>query len=408
VKALSSFSAILFLACVGVPGVKAQDPAIQEIINAVSVDSLVATVRVLSGEVGSQNGGTTDTIYSRWRTAPGNALAAEYLRQRLASLGLTTQRHEFLSFFGVKGANILAEQRGEHFPPQKYIVCGHFDSCTDSNNVVAPGADDNASGCAAVLEVARLLSRYRTAYTVTYAFWDQEELGLVGSYAYAKQARDRGDSILGVINLDVIGYDSDNDSLMAIVGIKQLGDTLSQVNDLCGVGLKCSWALEYPFATSDHQSFAWENYSSVWIAESPFDHSPYHHTSTDRLEYFNLSYFYRMAKLAAGSIAFLAGIQGALAVPPVKHVSQTYTLDQNYPNPFNPTTVISYQLPVASDVNLVVFDMLGREVSVLVNERRETGVYQVKFDGLNLSSGVYLYRLAAGDRLMARKMILMK
>jgi hypothetical protein len=67
---------------------------------------------------------------------------------------------------------------------------------------------------------------------------------------------------------------------------------------------------------------------------------------------------------------------------------------QNYPNPFNPSTTIKYELPKATEVRLSVYDILGREVSVLVNEKKEAGVHEVKFDGSNLSSGVYFYRLS--------------
>jgi len=86
----------------------------------------------------------------------------------------------------------------------------------------------------------------------------------------------------------------------------------------------------------------------------------------------------------------------------------TIGLRQNYPNPFNPTTVIRYQLPEVSDVKLVVYDMLGREVSVLVNERRDAGVYEVKFDASELASGVYLYRLQAGDFVQSRKLLILR
>jgi hypothetical protein len=79
-------------------------------------------------------------------------------------------------------------------------------------------------------------------------------------------------------------------------------------------------------------------------------------------------------------------------------------LAQNYPNPFNPSTTIRYELPAASEVRLSVFDMLGREVSVLVNERREAGVHEVRFDASGLSSGVYLYKLQAGDAVQTRKL----
>lgn len=70
-----------------------------------------------------------------------------------------------------------------------------------------------------------------------------------------------------------------------------------------------------------------------------------------------------------------------------------FTLKQNFPNPFNPKTTITYQLPVSSDVNLKVFDITGKEVAVLVNQKQNAGTYEVAFDGSNLSSGVYFYKL---------------
>ncbi len=87
---------------------------------------------------------------------------------------------------------------------------------------------------------------------------------------------------------------------------------------------------------------------------------------------------------------------------------QAYALSQNYPNPFNPNTVVSSQLPVASHVRLVVYDVLGREVAVLVDERRAAGTYRDSFDASGLASGVYFYRLVAGDFTAIRKMILLK
>ena len=83
-------------------------------------------------------------------------------------------------------------------------------------------------------------------------------------------------------------------------------------------------------------------------------------------------------------------------------------LEQNYPNPFNPSTTITYELPRASFVTLSVYDMLGREVSVLANERREAGVHEVKFNGSGLSSGVYLYRIQAGTFVQTRKLLFLR
>lgn len=95
-------------------------------------------------------------------------------------------------------------------------------------------------------------------------------------------------------------------------------------------------------------------------------------------------------------------------------VPLTYTLDQNYPNPFNPTTVVSWQLPEAGTVRLTIYDLLGREVATLVDRRLEAGTHHATFEGRNLSSGVYFYRLEAspdngGKRFVqSRKMLLVK
>ena len=97
-------------------------------------------------------------------------------------------------------------------------------------------------------------------------------------------------------------------------------------------------------------------------------------------------------------------------------VPSKFTLSQNYPNPFNPSTTIKVELAKASHVSLTVYDILGREVSVLVNERRDAGVHEVKFDGSNLPSGVYFYRLLArpltdtqaGIYVETRKLVVLK
>jgi hypothetical protein len=84
------------------------------------------------------------------------------------------------------------------------------------------------------------------------------------------------------------------------------------------------------------------------------------------------------------------------------------SLGQNYPNPFNPTTTINYQISHSSHVALTVCDMLGREVAMLVNGKKEAGNYAVRFDATRLASGVYFYRLRAGDFVQSRTMLLLK
>jgi len=89
-------------------------------------------------------------------------------------------------------------------------------------------------------------------------------------------------------------------------------------------------------------------------------------------------------------------------------IAEKFALFQNYPNPFNPSTIISYSLPVTSQVSLKVYDVLGREAAILFNEEKSAGTYKVTFDGRGLASGIYYYQLRSGSFSESKKMILIK
>lgn len=92
----------------------------------------------------------------------------------------------------------------------------------------------------------------------------------------------------------------------------------------------------------------------------------------------------------------------------IHQIPNDYSLKQNYPNPFNATTKITYSLPRASKVSLKIYDIIGNEIITLVDGTKEAGVYDVVFNEANLTSGVYLYKLTAGDFISTKKMILLK
>ncbi|MCW8803918.1 MAG: T9SS type A sorting domain-containing protein, partial [Ignavibacteriaceae bacterium] len=89
-------------------------------------------------------------------------------------------------------------------------------------------------------------------------------------------------------------------------------------------------------------------------------------------------------------------------------VPSEFGLAQNYPNPFNPVTHIKYQVPSTSQVSIKIYDLIGREVAVIVDEVKEVGTYEIKFDARNLASGVYLYRMIAGNFTSVRKFNVLK
>ena len=116
------------------------------------------------------------------------------------------------------------------------------------------------------------------------------------------------------------------------------------------------------------------------------------------------------ARIGGNEYGTYVSVSGPGSSPPA-----TFALDQNYPNPFNPETKIRYtvggisrQSPVVSSVRLSVYDVLGREVAVLVDEKKEPGRYEVKLDGSKLSSGMYFYRLQAGTYVETKKLVLAK
>lgn len=138
---------------------------------------------------------------------------------------------------------------------------------------------------------------------------------------------------------------------------------------------------------------AWNSVTNSWQLENAIINKT---TNTATFESTTLSNFY----IVTGSA--VTGVEAESELP------AAFELKQNYPNPFNPTTTISYLIPTAGNVSLKVYDILGNEVVQLVNGFQNAGSYSIKFDGKNLASGIYFYRLNSGSFSSVKKLTLIK
>lgn len=274
----------------------------------------------LSGEVPTKVNGNTVTIKNRV-SSKGNDIAADYIKQKLTSFGLTPVDQVYKAG-ATGGRNVYAIQTGKTKPNEIYMICGHYDAVADYC------ADDNLSGTVTTLEAARILSKYCFESTIIYAFWDEEEIGLVGSKYYATAAKNKKDNIVAVLNIDMNAYDSDNDKNFDIdlntnansIAMKDLLLKLVGTYKLDLIGNVVSPGT----SDSDHASF-WPTYGAVLLGEcwSKKDQTPFYHSAKDRANTLNWNYYFEMVKLA---VAYM----GTAAVPvnqtPITVIQQNNTL----------------------------------------------------------------------------------
>lgn len=256
---------------------------------------------------------------SRWSCdGPAIDRAVEYTRQYLENLRLQTKLDPYpLSCRPGLSYNVEAVLPGTDPENSEIIlITAHLDSVAQGvrSSRVAPGADDNASGSAGVLEAARVLSQYKFKRSIYFVLFTGEEQGLVGSRAYASRLKREGANILGVFNMDMIGYDSDDNGVFEIQAPNedslQLAQLLIVAINHYGLALAPDVPDQAP-PYSDHVSFSRQGYPAVLLIEDTElgeteDFNPYYHTAADTLEAINLPYARRIVQAIVGTVAQLA------------------------------------------------------------------------------------------------------
>jgi len=236
---------------------------------------------------------------SKYITMPGNKLAGEYIFNTLQSFGYQPE-YQWFEPRGTKTANILARLAGTENPEILYVASGHYDS-----NQRGPGADDNTSSIAVLLETARVLAKNPQPSTILFAAFTGEEAGLLGSREFVRQAREKKWNIAADLNNDMIGWTNDS----------RLDDTIRYAN----AGIRdiqhaaaflfskmVTYDTRYVKAT-DAVSF-YEAFGDIigGLGSYPLLGNPYYHQPTDLLETVNHQLLAEAAKFNIASIMMLA------------------------------------------------------------------------------------------------------
>ncbi len=313
----------------------AYSTTIQSMVDAVSSTLLIDHVCKLQDDDSQGYCNEMGTRYS-YATAGLNE-AAQYLYNKHTALGLAVTWDPFV-YNTQTMTNVVAELPGvgpnsDHI----YIICAHYDSISDDPYNRAPGADDNGSGSAAVLEAARILSQYRFSHTLRFVHFAGEELGLRGSAHYAAAASARGDLIDGVINLDMIGYESvpPNDHIVEIhAGTMPASIALADamIDNITEYGLSLSPQKITTGATnrSDHASFWNYGYPAMLGIEDFDDFTPHYHTTADVLASMQTPLMVEFTKASVATLAELASLTEPATATATPSASPTATATQTH------------------------------------------------------------------------------
>lgn len=262
---------------------------------------------------------------------PALDAAADYLAQEFGRYGLAVSEEPFETE-GRRFRNIVGTCRGTTAPETQVLIVAHYDTKPGT-----PGADDNASAVAAMLEVARLLTPRRWQRTLQFVGFTLEEYGYQGSRRFARQARREGRQILGVLDLEMVGFTSQAQRLPPGIRARMTGDFIGVVGNRRSRGLVETFVESarqsvpaLPVETlivawngrllpivrlSDHAPFWDAGFPGVMITDTAFLRNPHYHEPSDTLETLDLPFLTQVTTAVAATAANLARLEDASADP---------------------------------------------------------------------------------------------
>jgi len=283
--------------------------------------------------------------------------AADWIHTRLAGFGLSVERDEF-DISTYTRDNVIATLPGRLYPDEAVYIVAHYDSISEDPYNSAPGADDNGRGTAAVIEAARVLSRYDFERTIIFACFAGEEQGLYGSFAYTADIAGTGRDVVGCINFDMIGYPG-TDPLppdLIIYTNDESTDIAHRLRDASlhyfPDDLEPVVINDGGMSASDHAAFWSRGYPAIFgIEAEPWtaDFSPVYHTTGDLPNVMDMEYAADVARAGMAALADLAG--------PME-IGETRLLSGPGAGPDNPPTVRVFP-PEQDAVHMAEFPAYG-------------------------------------------------
>ena len=277
------------------------DTFVQRLVNKVNQDSLQEKIRRLQD------------FRTRYLTTDSCRAAEQYIYNYFTALGLDSVSFDSLQFQGHSCRNVVGTRLGRSGPQTVAIVCGHLDAISETDTLNAPGADDNASGAAGVMEAARVLTKERLEGSVKFLAFTGEEWG-VGSPHWVDSVAIPGNlRISGAYNLDMIGYTASDTNLLCVIPntpSRSLAVLAESANAQYGIGLRVLNYLDEDDVGSDHWYFWRRGFRAVHVSEDSLwgilrGSNPYFHTSYDTLGNLRMSLVRRGTQLAMACLATL-------------------------------------------------------------------------------------------------------
>ncbi len=316
---------------------------------------------------------------------PQSVVAQEWIESKFLDWGLEVEVMDFHMPGGDASDNVIATLTGTNKPDEFIVLGAHYDSVNWQGGEEAPGADDNASGTAGVMEIARILSQYEFERSIVFCAFSGEEYGLYGSAAYASRSASEEMNILGYFNMDMIGYFKPGNttimtSLIYPESAKQLADFYTGI---CEVYLP-DFVVEPATLTggdSDHTSFNNNGYMGIFPFEDVENYSPYIHTAEDTvgLSYNNEEQAVIFTKAVMASVVTLANYDDS------QSVAEQAKYTNIYPNPASLTVNIIYKNN--QPVNLIISNIAGQNIKETTFNSSKT------IDVSAFPKGIYLFKI---------------